>query len=73
MHPCTEFGVPSSKFPKTGGPHVKKSFPPLARAACAPLERHPQRILSWIGMGVTREFDMGSAPRFTCRCVNVFL
>ena len=73
VHPCTKFGVPSSKFPKTGGPHVKKSFPPLARAACAPLERHPERILSWGGMHVTCVFDIGSATRLTCRCVNVFL
>ena len=51
----------------------QKSFPPLARAACAPLERHPQRILSWGGMGVTWELDIGSAPCLTCRCVNVFL
>ena len=26
VHPCPEFGVPSSKFPKIGGPHVKKVF-----------------------------------------------
>ena len=73
MHPCTEFGVASSKFTFTGGAHVKTSSSPLARAVCAPLERHPQRILSWGGMGVTCEYDIGSAPRLTCRCVNNFL
>ena len=26
VHPCTEFGVASSKFTFTGGPHVKKVF-----------------------------------------------
>ena len=72
---CTH--VPSlvslgQSFLKTEDP-CQKSFPPLARAACAPQERHPQRILSWGGMGVTCEFDIGSAPRLTCRCVNVFL
>ena len=33
MHPCTEFGVASSKFTFTGGPHVKASSSSLARAA----------------------------------------
>ena len=28
VHPCTEFGVASSKFTFTGGPHVKKVFRP---------------------------------------------
>ena len=73
VHPCTEFGVASSNFTFTGGAHVKTSSSPLARAAGTPQERHPQRILSWGGMGVTCEFDIGSSPRFTCRCVNVFL
>ena len=26
LHQCTKFGVDSSKFPRTGGPHVKKVF-----------------------------------------------
>ena len=26
VHPRTEFGVPSSKFTFTGGPHVKEVF-----------------------------------------------
>ena len=52
---------------------AQKSFPPLARAAGTPQERDPKRILSWGGMGVTCEFNIGSAPRLTCRCVNVFL
>ena len=73
MHPCTEFGVAGSKFTFTGGPHVKTASSPLARAACAPLERHPQRILSWGGMGVTCEFEVGSAPRLTYRGANKFL
>ena len=73
MHPCTEFGVASSKFTFTGGPHVKKSFPPLARAACAPLERQPQKHSSWGGTRVTCEFGIGGSLRSTCRCVRIFL
>ena len=26
LHQCTKFGVPSSKFPRTGGPHSNKVF-----------------------------------------------
>ena len=47
--------------------------PFFIRRQVGPQERHPQRILSWGGMGVTCEFDIGSAPRLTCRCVNILL
>ena len=73
MHPCTEFGVASSKFTFTGGPHVKTASSPLARAAGTPLERHPQWILSWCSTRVTCEFRICGAPRVTCRAVRKFL
>ena len=73
MHPCTEFGVASSKFTFTGGPHVKTASSPLARAAGTPLERHPQWILSWCSTRVTCEFRICGAPRVTCRGVRKFL
>ena len=44
VYPCTEFGVPRSKFPSTEGPLVKKctyDFPLLARATCTPQKWHP--------------------------------
>ena len=72
MHPCTEFGVASSKFTFTGGPHVKTASSPLARAAGTPLERHPQWILSRHSMNVTCEFGISGASRLTCRCVRIF-
>ena len=70
VYPCTEFGVASSKFTFTGGPHVKTASSPLARAACTPLERHPQWILSWCSTHVTCEFRICGAPRVTCRAVR---
>ena len=70
VYPCTEFGVASSKFTFTGGPHVKTASSPLARAACTPLERHPQWILSWCSTRVTCEFRICGAPRVTCRAVR---
>ena len=73
MHPCTEFGVASSKFTFTGGPHVKTASSPLARAAGTPLKRHPQWILSWCSTRVTCEFRICGAPRVTCRAVRKFL
>ena len=73
VHPRTEFGVASSKFTFTGGPHVKTASSPLARAAGTPLERHPQWILSWCSMRVTCEFRICGAPRVTCRAVRKFL
>ena len=73
MHPCTEFGVASSKFTFTGGPHVKTASSPLARAAGTPLERHPQWILSWCSTRVTCEFRICGAPRVTCGAVRKFL
>ena len=73
MHPCTEFGVASSKITFTGGPHVKTASSPLARAAGTPLERHPQWILSWCSTRVTCEFRICGAPRVTCRAVRNFL
>ena len=73
VHPCTEFGVASSKFTFTGGPHVKTASSPLARAAGTPLERHPQWILSWCSTRVTCEFRICGAPRVTCRAVRNFL
>ena len=73
MHPCTEFGVASSKFTFTGGPHVKTTSSPLARAAGTPLERHPQWILSWYSSRVACEFRICGAPRVTCRAVRKFL
>ena len=72
VHPCTEFGVASSKFTFTGGPHVKTASSPLARAAGTPLERHPQWILSRHSMHVTCEFGISGASRLTCRCVRIF-
>ena len=72
VHPCTEFGVASSKFTFTGGPHVKTASP-LARAAGTPLERHPQWILSWCSTRVTCEFRICGAPRVTCRAVRKIL
>ena len=50
----------------------QKYYPPAARAACTPQERHPQWILSWYSMRVTCEFRVGGAPRLTCRCVRIF-
>ena len=73
MHPCTEFGVASSKFTFTGGPHVKTVSSPLARAAGTPQERHPQWILSWCSTRVTCEFQICGAPRVTCGAVRNFL
>ena len=67
MHPCTEFGVASSKFTFTGGPHVKTASSPLARAAGTPQERHPQWILSWYSTRVTCEFGFSGCPRLTPR------
>ena len=72
VHPCAEFGVASSKFTFTGGPHVKTSSSPLARAAGTPQERHPQWILRWYSMRVTCEFGVGGAAHVTCRCVRFF-
>ena len=51
----------------------QKSFPPLARAACAPLERQPQKHSSWLGIRVTCKFGIGGALRLTYRCVRIFL
>ena len=73
MHPCTEFGVASSKFTFTGGPHVKTASSPLARAAGTPLERHPQWILSWCSTCVTCEFGFIGCPRLTSRGARNFL
>ena len=73
MHPCTEFGVASSKFTFTGGPHVKTSCSPLARAAGTRQERHPQRILSWYSTRVTCEFGFSGCPRLTPRGARKFL
>ena len=73
MHQCTEFGVANSKFTFTGGPHVKTTSSPLARAAGTPLERHPQWILSWYSSRVACEFRICGAPRVTCRAVRKFL
>ena len=73
VHPCTEFGVASSKFTFTGGPHVKTGSSPLARAAGTPQERHPQWILSWCSTRVTCEFQICGAPRVTCGAVRKFL
>ena len=73
MHPCTEFGVASSKFTFTGGPHVKTASSPLARAAGTPLERHPQWILSWCSTRVTCEFGLSDSHRLTSRGAQKFL
>ena len=61
----TEFGVPSSKFPCTGGPHVKKTFPPLARAACTAQKRQPQKHTRWGCIRVTCKFEIGDVSRLT--------
>ena len=73
MHPCTEFGVASSKFTFTGGPHVKTASSPLARAAGTPLERYPKWILSWYSTRVTCEFGFSGCPRLTSRGARKFL
>ena len=73
MHPCTEFGVASSKFTFTGGPHVKTSSSPLARAAGTRQERHPQWILSWCSTCVICEFGFSDSPRLTSRGPQKFL
>ena len=73
MHPCTEFGVASSKFTFTGGPHVKIASSPLARADGTRQERHPQRILSWYSTRVTCEFGISGCPRLTPRGARKFL
>ena len=73
VHPCTEFGVASSKFTFTGGPHVKTASSPLARAAGTPQKRHPQWILSWYSTRETCEFGISGAPRVTCRAVRNFV
>ena len=73
MHPCAEFGVASSKFTFTGGPHVKTSSSPLARAAGTRQERHPQWILSWCSTCVTCEFGFSDSPRLTSRGARKFL
>ena len=70
VYPCTEFGVPRSKFPSTEGPLVKKctyDFPPLARATCTPQKWHPQWILSWYGLRATCKFGIGGATRVPLR------
>ena len=74
VHPCTEFGVASSKFTFTGEPHVKTASSPLARATCTPQEPNgtPQWILSRQSMHVTSEFGISGASRLTCRCVRIF-
>ena len=73
VHPCTEFGVASSKFTFTGGPHVKTASSPLARAAGTPQERHPQWILSWCSTRVTCEFGLSDSHRLTSRGAQKFL
>ena len=73
VHPCTKFGVASSKFTFTGGPHVKTASSPLARAAGTPLERHPQWILSWCSTCVTCEFGFSGCSRLTPRGARKFL
>ena len=73
VYPCTEFGVPRSKFTFTGGPHVKTASSPLARAAGTQLERQPQWIFRWCSMRATCEFRVCGAPRVTCRAVRKFL
>ena len=73
MHPCTEFGVASSKFTFTGGPHVKTTCSSLARAAGTPKKRHPQWILSWCSTCVTGEFGLSDSHRLTSRGARKFL
>ena len=73
VYPCTEFGVPISKFTFTGGPHVKTASSSLARAAGTPLERHPKRILSWYSTRMTCEFGLSDSHRLTSRGARKFL
>ena len=73
VHPCTEFGVASSKFTFTGGPHVKTTCSSLARAAGTPKKRHPQWILSWCSTCVTGEFGLSDSHRLTSRGARKFL
>ena len=73
VHTCTEFGVASSKFTFTGGPHAKTTSSPLARAAGTRQERHPQWILSWCSTCVTCEFGFSDSPRLTSRGARKFL
>ena len=71
MHPFTEFGVASSKFTFTGGPHVKKVFRLWRVATCTPQKWHPQWILSRHSLHVTCAFGISGASRLTCRCVRI--
>ena len=73
VHPCTEFGVASSKFTFTGGPHVKTASSPMARATGTPQERHPQWILSWYSTRVTCEFGFSGCPCLIPRGARKFL
>ena len=73
MHPCTEFGIPRLKVSLNRRIPCQKSFPPLARAACTPQERQPQKHTGWGSVRVTCQFRIGGASCSTCRCVNNFL
>ena len=73
MHPCAEFGVASSKFTFTGGPHVKTASSSLARAGGTLHKWHPQRILSRYSTRVTCEFGFSGCPRLTPRGARIFL
>ena len=72
VHPCTEFGVASSKFTFTGGQSQNSFFAP---GACSwhPTGTTPQWILSWCSTRVTCAFGISGAPRVTCRAVRKFL
>ena len=87
LHPTISYGakwalprcthVPSlvslaQSFLKPEDPMSKKRS---ASGACSlrPTGTAPQRILSWGGMRVTCEFEVGSAPRLTCRGAKKFL
>ena len=52
---------------------MSKCFPPLVCAACTPLERHSQWILSWYSISVASNFEIGGAALVTYRCVRIFL
>ena len=72
---CTH--VPSlvslaQSFLKSEDPMSKK-FSAMARAACTPHHRQPQKHTGWGSVRVTCKFGIGSASRLTCRCVNNFL
>ena len=57
----------AQNFLASEDPTSKKSFPTLARAACTPQERQPQKHTRWGCIRVTCKFGVGDASRLACR------